>query len=116
MTRKRMNIQDPTRINNYNNFLKTLDNNNIINNNINNGKIKLDEIKKTLTTEKEIKEEIEKIIDRINNNFKISDYSSSNFTGINQHDIDNNYIEHFMLSTLSYQSSILINHKSACFL
>jgi hypothetical protein len=89
MTKKRMNIQDPTRINNYNNFLKTLDNNNINNININNGKTKLEEIKKTLTTEKEIKEEIEKIIDRINNNFKISDYSSSNFTGINQHDIDN---------------------------
>jgi len=80
--KKVINIRDPSRINNYNKFLKTLDNNN--NNN------KLCEIKKNLETEESIKDAIDKIIDHINNNFKINDYSSSNFTGQTYKDL--NYV------------------------
>ena len=83
--KKVINIRDPSRINNYNKFLKTLDNNN--NNNNNN---KLCEIKKNLETEESIKDAIDKIIDHINNNFKINDYSSSNFTGQTYKDL--NYV------------------------
>jgi len=90
MTNKRNYTMDPTRINNYNKFLKTLDNN------INEPpkkESKLQEIKKTMNTEEAIKNEIDKIIDNINNNFKISNYSSSNFSGQSLNDIAFNYIE-----------------------
>jgi SpoVK/Ycf46/Vps4 family AAA+-type ATPase len=85
--KKVINIRDPSRINNYNKFLKTLDNNN---NNNNNNNTKLCEIKKNLETEESIKDAIDKIIDHINNNFKINDYSSSNFTGQTYKDL--NYV------------------------
>jgi SpoVK/Ycf46/Vps4 family AAA+-type ATPase len=94
--KKQMN---PIRINNYNKFLCTLDQNSKeINNNINstNNNI-LPEKFKNLTNENDIKDEIDKIIDTINNNFKINEYSSSNFSGQNLTDsccinnIDPNY-------------------------
>ena len=77
---------DPLKLNNYNNFLKTLDNGNKREN-------KLNEIKKTMPTEDAVKNEIDKIIDNINDNFKISNHSTSNFTGLTQNDIATNYIE-----------------------
>jgi len=85
---KKQNTLDPLRISNYNNFLKTLDNGS---NNKNNSK--LDKIKQTMATEDNIKNEIDKIIDTINNNFNISNYSTTNFTGQTTNDIAINYIQ-----------------------
>jgi SpoVK/Ycf46/Vps4 family AAA+-type ATPase len=97
LNNRKRNIIDPTRVNNYNKFLTTLDNNINNINNINNNNLKketkLEEIKRTLNTEENIRNEIEKIIESINNNFKISDISSSNFTGQNQNDITMSHIE-----------------------
>jgi hypothetical protein len=104
MTRRNKNYLDPMRINNYNKFISTLDNSNNINiknknikntntNNINvnnttlKKETKLDEMKRTLATEESIKNEIDKIIENINNNFNLNDISSPNFTGQTQNDI-----------------------------
>jgi SpoVK/Ycf46/Vps4 family AAA+-type ATPase len=89
------------RINNYNKFILTLDNNannKSINTDININKIlkkesKLDEIKRTLATEESIKNEIDKIIENINKNFALNDISSSNFTGQSENDIQMSHIE-----------------------
>jgi SpoVK/Ycf46/Vps4 family AAA+-type ATPase len=95
---------DPKRISNYNKFLSTLDQKSILNVNpveINNNKILSDKFK-NITTDSDIKNELDKIIDRINNNFKISDYSSSSFTGQNINDnccinnVDPNYYRDIM--------------------
>jgi SpoVK/Ycf46/Vps4 family AAA+-type ATPase len=91
--KRNRNYLDPMRINNYNKFISTLDQSNTINTkNIvmsNNFKkeSKLDEIKRTLATEESIKNEIDKIIENINNNFTLNDISSPNFTGQSQNDI-----------------------------
>jgi SpoVK/Ycf46/Vps4 family AAA+-type ATPase len=94
--RRNRNYLDPVRISNYNKFISTLDKNTI--NNVNNTNIlkkesKLDEIKKTLTSEESIKNEIDKIIENINNNFNLNDMSSPNFTGQSQNDIVFSHIE-----------------------
>lgn len=80
---------DPMRINNFNKFLKTLDNNN------KNSRIesKLEEIKRTLNTEESIKNEIDIIIERIVKNFNLNNMSSPNFTGQSINDITTSYIE-----------------------
>lgn len=89
MTNKRKtNILDPMKINNYNKFLTTLDNMNIPKK-----ETKLEEIKRKLYTEQDIKKEIEEIIEKINNNFSLKNISSSNFTGQTQNDILMSYIE-----------------------
>jgi len=81
MSNKRnRNYLDPTRINNYNKFISTLDN-------TNKKESKLEEIKRTLNTEENIKGEIDKIIENINSNFTLNDMSSPNFTGQTQNDI-----------------------------
>jgi SpoVK/Ycf46/Vps4 family AAA+-type ATPase len=96
MSNKRnRNRLDPMRISNYNKFISTLDNTNNKNNtnNTNNKnntlktESKLDEIKRTLATEENIKNEIEKIIEKINNNFTLNDMSSPYFSGQTQNDI-----------------------------
>jgi SpoVK/Ycf46/Vps4 family AAA+-type ATPase len=82
------------RISNYNKFISTLDNtnnkNNTNNTNTKNNTLKteskLDEIKRTLATEENIKNEIEKIIEKINKNFTLNDMSSPNFSGQTQND------------------------------
>ena len=95
---------DPKRITNHNKFLKTLDHKFEPNLNINNN---LSEKYKDLKTEGEIKNEIDKIIDRINNNFNIHNYYSNNYTGKTSSDIniitdkDPNY----------YREIMNINHK-----
>ena len=90
---------DPKRILNYNKFLSTLDqkfeqktNINSVQN-LNTNFIPdlnpiLSEKYKDLKTENDIKNEIDKIIDRINNNFTIHNYHSNNFTGQNPTDIN----------------------------
>jgi len=83
--KKRNSTLDPLRLNNYNNFLKTLDNGNKKEN-------KLDEMKKTLATDNDIKKAIDKIIDNINNNFTIN-HSTPNFTGQSQNNTNVSYNE-----------------------
>ena len=84
---KKRNISlDPLRLNKYNNFLKTLD--------VANKKVsKLNEIKKTMATDDDIKNEIDKIIHNINNKFTLSNYSTSNFTGQLKNDTLFNYTQ-----------------------
>jgi SpoVK/Ycf46/Vps4 family AAA+-type ATPase len=76
---------DPTRINNYNKFLSTLDKKSNLNENEKNAvkilseKFKDSDIKNNIETE--LKNELEKTLDRINNSFNTNNISSSNFTG-----------------------------------
>lgn len=97
LNKRKKHIMDPKRISNYNKFLSTLDQTTIINV----SPVELNN-KKKITTESDIKNELDKIIDRINNNFKISDYSSPNFTGQNINDnccinnVDPNYYRDIM--------------------
>lgn len=88
--KRKRTLLDPTRIDNYNKFLATLDNLNP------KKETKLEEIKNTLDTEESIKNEIDNIIEKINNNFTINNISSSNLT---QNDIiedndPNKYIDY----------------------
>ena len=81
---KNKNILDAKRINNYNQFLSTLDN---TSNNIHNKfTSRFEEMKNTIQTEKDIKDELDKIIQQFNLNFTINDYSSPNFNGQNNKD------------------------------
>lgn len=82
LNKRRRNFLDPNRINNYNKFLNTLDKTNPIKK-----ETKLEEIKRTLNDEKSIKNEIDKIIETINNNFNLNNMSSSNFTGNRKNEI-----------------------------
>jgi SpoVK/Ycf46/Vps4 family AAA+-type ATPase len=81
---------DPTRINNYNKFLCTLDQKSNLNENEKNAvkilseKFKESDIKNNI--EMELKKELEKTLDKINSNFNTSNISSSNFTGQNPND------------------------------
>lgn len=86
----RKRILDPVRINNYNKFLSTLDNNN--NNNFKK-ESKLEEMKRTLNTEEDIKNEIDIIIERIVKNFSLNNMSTPNFTGQTNNDIAMSHIE-----------------------
>jgi len=79
---------DPTRINNFNKFLITLDTSYKEKKDS-----KLEEIKRTLNDEEAIRKEIDKIIDRINNNFRINDFSSPQFTGQSHNDLVISHIE-----------------------
>jgi len=85
LNKRKKNIMDPMRINNYNKFLATLDKSI--------KEQKSQEIKQTLETDKNIKNEIDKIIENINNNFSLNNISSSNFTGQTQNDISMSHIE-----------------------
>jgi len=86
MPNKRKTTLDPLRINNYNQFLKTLDN-------TIKKETKQEEIRRIMKDEKDIKKEVDKIIEIINNNFTINDFSSSNFTGQSRNDTTMSYIE-----------------------
>jgi SpoVK/Ycf46/Vps4 family AAA+-type ATPase len=81
LDKRKRNLLDPMRIHNYNRFLTTLDNSNP------KKETKLQEIKRTFNTEESIKNEIDKIIDKINDNFSLNNISSPNFTGQSQNDI-----------------------------
>ena len=90
MLNKKKKILDPTKISNYNKFLSTLDKNTTLNPILNQN---LFEKYKDLKTDDDIKNALDKIIDNINNNLKINNYYSNNFTGINPSDkiiLDNN--------------------------
>ena len=100
LNKRKKILMDPKRISNYNKFLCTLDQTPNLNVSPNN--TILNEKYENLKTELNIKNELDKIIDKINNNFKISDYSSCNFTGLNSKDsccvnnIDPNYYRDFI--------------------
>jgi SpoVK/Ycf46/Vps4 family AAA+-type ATPase len=85
LNRNNRNKMDPTRINNYNKFLATLDQKSNLNEDEKNAvkilseKFKESNIENTIETE--LKKELEKTLDRINNTFNKSNISSSNFTG-----------------------------------
>lgn len=89
--RRNRNKMDPTRINNYNNFLSTLDQKptlngdeknviKILSENFTNSKVVNDKIVNN-------KDNIDKFIDKINTNFNITNISSSKFTGQTPNDI-----------------------------
>ena len=87
--KRKNNIMDPKRINNYNNFLSTLDRGTIVKQ-VNSftfpqkNQIKTEE---TIKTEEMVKSEIDKIINKIHSNFSVNNYSSSNFTGLTSLDM-----------------------------
>ena len=93
LNRHNRNKMDPTRINNYNKFLSTLDQKSNLNENEKNAikilseKFKDPNVKDSTDKENDIKKEIElkdeleKTLDKINKSFNTSNISSSNFTG-----------------------------------
>jgi len=104
---------DPTRINNYNKFLSTLDKKSNLNENeknavkilsvkfkdskvedsnvkdstVKDSTVKDSTVKDSTVKENDIKNEIDNIINKINNNFKENEHTSSNFTGQTPNDI-----------------------------
>jgi SpoVK/Ycf46/Vps4 family AAA+-type ATPase len=108
MNNKRKKIVlDANRINNYNKFLSTLDN---TSNNVNNKySSRFEEMRETILTEKDIKDELDKMIQQFNFNFNINDHSSSNFTGQKNTDISlfNMEIE----NPNNYEETIIDNSK-----
>ena len=72
--RRRKNAMDPSRIIKYNQFLSTLDQSSRQKFE-QTQKLDLNEKYKNLKTEDDIKNQIDKIIETINSNFKINDYS-----------------------------------------
>jgi SpoVK/Ycf46/Vps4 family AAA+-type ATPase len=119
---------DPKRIYNYNKFLSTLDHNSDLkpstNLNPNPNPITnpthdpfLSEKYRNLKTENDIKNEIDKIINTIENNFKINNYYSSNFTGQVPTDIniinndDPNYYREIMNINHKFYNSYYNNYR-----
>ena len=82
----RKNKMDPLRINNYNKFLITLDKTEIIQPEITSN---VDKINDSISIGKtdQIRIILEKIIDKINNNYDKNGHNSSNFTGQTTNDI-----------------------------
>jgi SpoVK/Ycf46/Vps4 family AAA+-type ATPase len=82
LNRHNKNKMDPTRINNYNKFLSTLDQKSNLNENEKNAvKILSEKFKDSTVKESICKDELDKIIDNLNNSFDTNNISSSNFTG-----------------------------------
>jgi len=112
----RRKFMDPKSISNYNKFLTTLDQKSKLNPSLNPSlNPVLSEKYKNLKTENDIKNEIDKIIETINNNFKINNYSS-NFTGHVSTDIniinndDPNYYREIMNINHKYYNSYYKNN------
>jgi SpoVK/Ycf46/Vps4 family AAA+-type ATPase len=89
--RRNRNKMDPTRINNYNNFLSTLDQKPTLNGDEKNViKILSEKFTNSKVVNDKIvnnKDNIDKFIDKINTNFNITNISSSKFTGQTPNDI-----------------------------
>jgi SpoVK/Ycf46/Vps4 family AAA+-type ATPase len=86
MSNRRKNTKDPTRIDNYNKFLTTLDN-------PPRKESKFDEIRRKMPDEDSTKREIDKILENIHKIFNLNNMSSSNFTGQTNNDIASFFIE-----------------------
>ena len=112
---------DPKSISNYNKFLTSLDKKTVLNpNSIQNSIYNnfLSEKYNHLKTDNDIKNEIDQIIDRIDNMFKINNYNSTNFSGQILSDIkitnydDPNYYREIMNINHKYYNSIYNNYKA----
>jgi SpoVK/Ycf46/Vps4 family AAA+-type ATPase len=86
MSNRRKYTKDPTRIDNYNKFLTTLDN-------PPRKESKFEEIRRNMPNEDSVKREIDNIIENINKNFNINNISSSNFTGQTNNDLASSFME-----------------------
>jgi len=86
LNRHNRNKMEPTRINNYNKFLCTLDQKSNLNENEKNAVKILTEKFKDIKIESDIKNELEKTLDKINKSFNVNNISSSNFTGQSPND------------------------------
>ena len=108
LNRHNRNKMDPTRINNYNKFLSTLDQKSNLNENEKNAVKILSEKFKDIKIEPDIKNELEKTIEKINKSFNTSNISSSNFTGQSPNDsccvndLDPNYYRDISTHTILY--------------
>jgi len=114
LNNRNRNKMDPTRINNYNKFLSTLDRKSNLNENEKNSvKVLSEKFKET-----DIKKEMEKIIDRINNSFNTRNISCSNFTGQTSNDtscvnnLDPNYYRDISSHKILYLIRPLTPSKS----
>ena len=87
---RRKYTMNPTRINNYNKFLTTLDNTNL---NLPKKEIKFEEIRRNMPDDNSVKREIDKIIETINKNFNLNNMASSNFTGQTSSDLGSSFME-----------------------
>ena len=76
--KRKHNVMDPKRINNYNKFLSTLDSGTVVSP-VNS--FVFPQKNNPIKTEETIKTEIDKIVDRIYTNFSVNNYSSNSFTG-----------------------------------
>jgi len=83
LNKRKYFTHDPMRIAKYNDFLKTIDKNCFF---PNKNETKLDEIKRTMSNDEDFKKELDKLIDRISENFYINDMRSANFNGQTQYD------------------------------
>jgi SpoVK/Ycf46/Vps4 family AAA+-type ATPase len=81
----RKNKMDPLRINNYNKFLITLDKSEVINTE----SYKENEDSTSIGKTEQLKTALDKIIDKINNNYSENGHNSSNFTGQTTNDVLN---------------------------
>jgi len=81
--RRKKQIMDPKRINNYNKFLSTLDQTPCV---LNNLSYNLDKIYDLKNDDDANNKNIDKLIENITNNFSLNKYSSTNFTGENYND------------------------------
>ena len=78
LNRHNRNKMDPTRINNYNKFLSTLDQKSNLNENEKNAiKILSEKFKDSTVKESICKDELDKIIDNLNNSFDTNNISYS---------------------------------------
>ena len=81
LNRHNRNKMNPTRINNYNKFLSTLDQKSNLNNDEKNAVNILTDKFKDLKIKNNDKNELDKFIDKINESFRANEHKSSNFTG-----------------------------------
>jgi SpoVK/Ycf46/Vps4 family AAA+-type ATPase len=105
LNKRKRQCANPTKINNYNKFLSTLDQTPIVLNKPIEPLNKNDDLKKN--TDDDVKNKIDKLIENITNNFSLK-YSSSNFTGENYNDNitllvnDPNYYKDFINKKYKY--------------
>jgi len=137
LNNRNRNKMDPTRINNYNKFLATLDQKANLNENEKNAvkilsekfkdsTVKDSTIKDSTVKDSTIKDELDKIIDNLNNSFIMNNISSQNFTGQTPNDnccvknIDPNYYRDINNHKIIYlirpsiPSPIPLNSNKSC--
>jgi SpoVK/Ycf46/Vps4 family AAA+-type ATPase len=97
---------DPTRINNYNRFLTTLDRNATL---LHTDKtLDINNHSSNNDNENEVKKTLDLLIEKIKTNFKLNDYNSSNFTGQTNNDI---IMSNIALEDPNYYKYILNKNK-----